>query len=115
MGGVLPLALVPVLAWAMPESVRFLVMRGGETQRVVATLRRIAPEANLEAAIFAGARKPHGSPMRQLLGGVILSFGWSLPAVFAVVAVPAVMAGLALFAMGVVGVVGSRLLAPLKV
>lgn len=72
MGGVLPLALVPVLAWAMPESVRFLVMRGGETQRVVATLRRIAPEANLEAAIFAGARKPHDSPMRQLLSGDLL-------------------------------------------
>ena len=28
-GGVLPLALALVLAWAMPESVRFLVMRGG--------------------------------------------------------------------------------------
>ncbi len=71
-GGVLPLVLVPVLWWALPESVRFLVMRGGETQRIVAALHRIAPEADLRNATFTGARKPHGSPVRQLFGGELL-------------------------------------------
>jgi AAHS family 4-hydroxybenzoate transporter-like MFS transporter len=40
-GGVLPLVLVPVLIWALPESIRFLVARHGAPDRVAATLRRI--------------------------------------------------------------------------
>lgn len=71
-GGVLPLLLAPVLWWALPESVRFLVMRGGDTGRIVAALHRIAPEADLDGAVFTGARKPHGSPVRQLFEGDLL-------------------------------------------
>lgn len=71
-GGVLPLVLAPVLGWALPESVRFLVIRGGDTQRIVAALHRIAPEADLQGAAFTGARKPHGSPVRQLFEGELV-------------------------------------------
>lgn len=71
-GGVLPLLLAPVLWWALPESVRYLVMKGGDSQRIVAALHRIAPEADLANATFTGARKPHGSPVRQLFEGDLL-------------------------------------------
>jgi AAHS family 4-hydroxybenzoate transporter-like MFS transporter len=71
-GGVSPLVLAPVLWWALPESVRYLVMRGGETDRIVATLHRIAPEADLQDAAFVGAQEPHGSPMRQLFAAGLL-------------------------------------------
>ncbi len=55
-GGVAPLVLVPVLAALMPESVRFLVMRGGADDRIAAVLRRIAPAADLRGARFVDAR-----------------------------------------------------------
>jgi len=71
-GGVLPLLLAPVLLWALPESVRYLVMKGGQSARVAATLHRIAPDAQLAGATFTGARKPHGSPVRQLFEGELL-------------------------------------------
>jgi AAHS family 4-hydroxybenzoate transporter-like MFS transporter len=47
-GGVLPLLLAPVLWWALPESVRYLVMKGGDPRKIVAALHRIAPQADLE-------------------------------------------------------------------
>ena len=71
-GGVLPLLLAPVLWWALPESVRYLVMKGGDPQKIVAALHRIAPEADLQNVTFTGARKPHGSPVRQLFEGDLL-------------------------------------------
>ena len=71
-GGVLPLVLAPVLAWALPESVRYMVMKGGQDARIGAALHRIAPEADLANATFVGARKPHGSPVRQLFEGSLL-------------------------------------------
>lgn len=42
-GGVLPLLLLPVLAALLPESVRYLVLRGAPNERVRAILQRIAP------------------------------------------------------------------------
>jgi MFS transporter, AAHS family, 4-hydroxybenzoate transporter len=69
-GGVLPLLLAPVLWWSLPESVRYLVMKGGQSRQVAATLRRIAPDAgDFDEATITGARKPHGSPVRQLFEG----------------------------------------------
>ncbi len=40
-GGVLPLLLVPLLVSVLPESVRFLVLRGGQGERIARTLSRI--------------------------------------------------------------------------
>jgi AAHS family 4-hydroxybenzoate transporter-like MFS transporter len=68
-GGVLPLLLAPVLFYILPESVRYLVMKGSEPERIRATLRRIDPEAELANAQFTGAHKPHGSPVAQLFEG----------------------------------------------
>lgn len=73
LGGVLPLALAPVLWLALPESVRFLVARGERPERIAATLRRVAPDAAIPAgASFVGAKKPEGLPVRQLFGRDLL-------------------------------------------
>jgi AAHS family 4-hydroxybenzoate transporter-like MFS transporter len=54
-----------------------------------------------------------GSVLGSMLGGFMLSLGWSLPTVFAIVAIPAVIAGLAIFVMGLVRARASgRLLQP---
>jgi MFS transporter, AAHS family, 4-hydroxybenzoate transporter len=67
LGGLMPLVLAPVLWLALPESVRFLVMRGDRPDRVAATLRRVAPDAAIPSgARFTGAHRPDGLPVRQL-------------------------------------------------
>lgn len=43
-GGVLPIVLALILIRVLPESVRFLTARGGQTRQVSAIVRRIAPE-----------------------------------------------------------------------
>src|SRR5688572_27873599 len=43
-GGVLPIALALVLIKLLPESVRFLTVRGGDAAQVRAIMRRIAPD-----------------------------------------------------------------------
>lgn len=42
-GGAVPLALLPVLAWALPESLRHLVLRGAPADRIRTIVRRVAP------------------------------------------------------------------------
>jgi MFS transporter, AAHS family, 4-hydroxybenzoate transporter len=42
-GGIAPLLLVPVLAWRLPESARFLALAGKAPERVGELLRRISP------------------------------------------------------------------------
>jgi MFS transporter, AAHS family, 4-hydroxybenzoate transporter len=70
LGGVLPLVLVPVLWALLPESVRYLTLKGERPERIAAALRRVAPEAELgDDASFTGVRKPQGSPMLQLFKG----------------------------------------------
>lgn len=43
LGGVMPLLLAVVLIVALPESARFMVVRGYPAQRIAAVLKRIAP------------------------------------------------------------------------
>ncbi len=50
-GGLLPLALVPVLWLTLPESVRFLAIRGGTQAQIAAILRRVSA-----ARVGAGQR-----------------------------------------------------------
>ena len=67
LGGVLPLALVPLMVWKLPESVRYLVMEGKGAERVAATLKRIAPEEDFAGARFIVAeKKPKGFPVSHL-------------------------------------------------
>ena len=45
-GGLLPLLLVPFLIWLLPESMAYLIKRGGDHRQIAATLQRINPAAN---------------------------------------------------------------------
>jgi MFS transporter, AAHS family, 4-hydroxybenzoate transporter len=44
-GGIAPLLLLPVLAWRLPESVRFLATAGKAPERVAELLKRISPHS----------------------------------------------------------------------
>ncbi|KWH33567.1 4-hydroxybenzoate transporter [Burkholderia cepacia] len=72
-GGAAPLLLLPVLAWRLPESVRYLVNRHAPSARIAAMLGRIAPDPRLANASFtAPAGKPAGSPLGRLFGPDLL-------------------------------------------
>ncbi|MGK9233986.1 MFS transporter [Inquilinus limosus] len=66
LGGVLPIALVPVLWLALPESARYLTLREGRTGRIAAVLRRIAPAEDFAGVEFARAGKAKGFSVVQL-------------------------------------------------
>ncbi|MBV8916209.1 MAG: MFS transporter [Acetobacteraceae bacterium] len=66
LGGVLPLILAVVLLFLMPESVRYLVLNGGQDARVASILHRVDPTAQLQGASFVGVRRAVGSPVGQL-------------------------------------------------
>ena len=68
-GGVLPLALAPVLFMLLPESPRYLALLLAPPERIAAVLRRIAPAADLSEIGFTGSSKPKGLPMGQLFRG----------------------------------------------
>jgi AAHS family 4-hydroxybenzoate transporter-like MFS transporter len=65
-GGVLPLALLPIAAWALPESARFLALRNPADPRIVAALRRIAPRETIAPALHAFARPERAAPVGRL-------------------------------------------------
>lgn len=65
-GGLLPLVTALGLLMALPESIRFLLLQGGEQQRVASLLRRVAPDAPA-AASYARVEEPKaGFPVSQL-------------------------------------------------
>ncbi|RVU21029.1 MFS transporter [Methylobacterium oryzihabitans] len=71
LGGVLPLAAIPLLVLGLPESVRFLVLKQAPAERIATLLRRIAPAEDFSGAVFTGIAKtdlgsPKGSPIGQL-------------------------------------------------
>lgn len=43
LGGVLPLVFVPLLLWKLPESVRFLAVKGADRRRILAIVERLWP------------------------------------------------------------------------
>jgi AAHS family 4-hydroxybenzoate transporter-like MFS transporter len=57
-GGVIALAIVPVLLFLLPESIEYLVNRGGKPERALQTLQRAVPDAALgdNTVILAGER-----------------------------------------------------------
>jgi AAHS family 4-hydroxybenzoate transporter-like MFS transporter len=67
-GGVAPLLLVPILAWRLPESVRFLVLAGRAPERVAALLRLIDPKTSFSAATRFAVHEPElvGLPVLHL-------------------------------------------------
>lgn len=78
LGGVVPLALAVILAWKLPESVRYLVVRGKPADQIIAILQKIAPTADLTQASFEISEPQHkGFPVAQLFakglaGGTLL-------------------------------------------
>lgn len=66
-GGLLPLALAPVLWIALPESVRFLALRSGNDARIAAILKRVAPDrAGPGKRYFAFGDRAASSPVARL-------------------------------------------------
>ncbi|MDI6934748.1 aromatic acid/H+ symport family MFS transporter [Serratia sp. Se-PFBMAAmG] len=53
LGGVLPLLVLPLLYWRLPESVTFLVSKGAEPQRIRAIVERLAPGVSTPSTHFA--------------------------------------------------------------
>ncbi|MGV6477381.1 MFS transporter [Azotobacter vinelandii] len=79
LGGVLPLMMVPLLFWLLPESVRFLVRRQADPARIARLLQHIAPlpgnwngSFHIHEADTAGQARQ--SPVHQILGSE-LRFG----------------------------------------
>lgn len=66
-GGVAPLVLAAVIAVWLPESVRYLVVRGADPSKIAALLNRISPlraDANTHFTLHEVRTK--GSPVKQL-------------------------------------------------
>lgn len=68
LGGVLPLLLAPVLLLALPESIRYLVGRGVDARRVLATVRRIDPATRYDERdrFIAPEERLEGVPVKHL-------------------------------------------------
>src|SRR3954451_21067659 len=58
LGGAVPLALVPVLALFLPESARWLALRGAEAKRIAATLGRVTGARLSSDETFVSAEPP---------------------------------------------------------
>jgi len=67
-GGIAPLVMVPVLVFKLPESVRFLALRGDAPERVAGLLRRISPRAVFapDAAFVVQEARLAGLPVAHL-------------------------------------------------
>jgi MFS transporter, AAHS family, 4-hydroxybenzoate transporter len=67
-GGVLPIALAPLLAVSLPESVRFLALRGTADDAVRLLLQRLASETPVPAGARFGVREDRlaGTPVAHL-------------------------------------------------
>lgn len=67
-GGILPLLLAVVLIRQLPESVRFLALRGGNSRKCAAILARISPELGDTPIDVAAGGEPRskGMPVKHL-------------------------------------------------
>jgi MFS transporter, AAHS family, 4-hydroxybenzoate transporter len=67
-GGVAPLLLLPVLLYALPESIRYLALIGGREREVALLLKRIAPGVKLadDARFIVQEVKLSGLPIAHL-------------------------------------------------
>lgn len=66
-GGVAPLVLAAVIAVWLPESVRYLVVRGADSSKIAALLNRISPlRADANTHFTLHEVRTEGSPVKQL-------------------------------------------------
>jgi len=68
-GGIVPLLLVGVLAFALPESLGFLVANGRKPDAIRAIVRQISPEAGDAQSFILGEAPLPGLPVRHLFTG----------------------------------------------
>src|SRR5215469_15264846 len=66
LGGLLPLVTAIALLIALPESIRFLLLKGGEEQRVASLLRQVAPDAPAAASCARVEKRQAGFPVSEL-------------------------------------------------
>jgi MFS transporter, AAHS family, 4-hydroxybenzoate transporter len=74
-GGAVPLALVPLQIWLLPESARLLAVRGAPAARIAAALRRVTGARFTGDEIFVSTEPP--LPTRKPIG-VLFSHGYGL-------------------------------------
>ncbi|PYB73846.1 aromatic acid/H+ symport family MFS transporter [Pseudomonas sp. LB-090624] len=69
MGGALPLLVLPLLYWRLPESVTFLVSKGANRQRILDIVRRLAPgQVNADSTfVMPGKGLPAGGAIGTVL------------------------------------------------
>jgi AAHS family 4-hydroxybenzoate transporter-like MFS transporter len=67
-GGIVPILLSLGLIFALPESVRFLALKTGKRERVLAIVRRLAPERSFDAGTQFVLREENraGVPVKHL-------------------------------------------------
>jgi AAHS family 4-hydroxybenzoate transporter-like MFS transporter len=67
-GGLAPLLMLPILAWRLPESVRFLATRGRAPERVAQLLKRISPHTAFasDARFVVHETQLAGLPVKHL-------------------------------------------------
>lgn len=66
-GGLLPIALVPALLLALPESVKFLVAQNGQQGRIANILKRIDPRRVVPGQVYVSSdQRLPASPVAQL-------------------------------------------------
>lgn len=66
-GGVLPIALVPIIGLLQTESPRYMALKGGQDKQVRQLMQRIAPHEDLSGVTFTVAEQAtKGSPIKQL-------------------------------------------------
>ena len=67
-GGIAPLLMVPVLAWRLPESARFLATMGKAPERVAQLLKMISPHTSFAPDARFTVHEPHlaGIPVAHL-------------------------------------------------
>jgi AAHS family 4-hydroxybenzoate transporter-like MFS transporter len=67
LGGLVPIALAPVLYFILPESIRLLALRGTEDQRIRALMARVNPDLQLAQAHFVISEEhPRGFTVKHL-------------------------------------------------
>ncbi|PRX96399.1 MFS transporter [Paraburkholderia sp. BL25I1N1] len=65
-GGALPLVVALLSVLLMPESPRFLVLRGGKQRQLSEIVRRIAPDIDLETVRYTPGKEAIRVPLRDL-------------------------------------------------
>jgi AAHS family 4-hydroxybenzoate transporter-like MFS transporter len=67
LGGILPLVVALVLIKALPESVKYLAVRSGDSRKIAAIMARVAPGADVTASsLIAPDTRSKGLPVKYL-------------------------------------------------